>query len=126
MINRTDDHLENEVNKVDEEKKGNAMAFMDERDFAEERFNAQLLCDESELDDTYNMPIPEDATEEYSLEYILYCEEQEAIWRGTAIQLTECYLCPEGSPRRGILRHSVSGGSDPYDVQHLNCGHAII
>lgn len=59
--------------------------------------------------------------------YLLYCEEEEAIHYGLATALTDCYLCPEGSPRRGILSTSIGGDrNDPSEVQHLSCGHEII
>lgn len=72
--------------------------------------------------------------------YEEWCEEEEAIHSGSAIQLTPCCLCylaltgkadtsPRGDqgPLRGIIRRSTSGGSDPYEVLHLApCGHAVI
>lgn len=58
--------------------------------------------------------------------YEEFCEEEEAVHSGSAIQLTSCYLCPEGSPLRGILKRTCPPSPDPYEVQHLSCGHAII
>lgn len=71
--------------------------------------------------------------------YEEYCEEEEAIHSGTAIQLTHCYLCyleTEGKadtspkadqgPLRGILKRTCPPSADPTEVLHLSCGHAII
>lgn len=68
--------------------------------------------------------------------YLAWCDEMEAIHEGRAIELVPCYLCHleatgkvaadgEG-PLRGVLRHSTTPGPDPYDVQHLSCGHGLI
>lgn len=50
-----------------------------------------------------------------------------------------CYLCflyenervddspkADQGPLRPVVRRSISKGSDPYEVLHLSCGHAII
>ena len=79
------------------------------------------------------------ASYEPTPEYQAFLDEEEAIHTGRAVQLTHCYLCyleatgkPDFSPKqdqgplRGIIRRSVSSGSDPYEVQHLNCGHGLI
>jgi hypothetical protein len=54
-------------------------------------------------------------------------------------ETVHCYLCyleqtgrPDDSlkadqgPLRKVIRRSVSKGSDPYSVLHLECGHGII
>lgn len=62
-----------------------------------------------------------------TITYEEYCEEEEAVHSGSAIRLTSCYLCPAGSPRRGVISTSVGGDrADPSTVEHLSCGHAII
>lgn len=67
--------------------------------------------------------------------YEEFCEEEEAVYAGTAVRLVHCYLCEpdlnkrmvkDAGPLRGVLKETVTPGPDPYQCLHLSCGHAII
>jgi len=83
--------------------------------------------------------------------YLAWCEEQEAIEDGRAVELRHCYLChleqtghadlsprQDQGPLRGVLTHGTAYGfsraasarqgydGDPYDVVRLTCGHGLI
>lgn len=68
----------------------------------------------------------EAAAQDEDPSYVAWCEEQDAIHEGRAVQLTACYLCPGGSPLRGIIGESTCNPADPTALLHLSCGHRII
>lgn len=114
------------------------LKWLREHPYADNTGEADRLAD-LEAEEPYEYDPAESMTDEERKRYDEFNAEQEAIHDGTATELTGCYLChleetgrpdmtPKASesPLRGIVRRKSTGGSDPYELMMLSCGHGII
>lgn len=60
------------------------------------------------------------------LSYDEHLEGCEAVHEGRAMDLMDCYLCPEGSPLRGVVSTYVTNTADPTEAYVLSCFHTVI